>query len=149
VADADNGARRVLNQLCPVAALKICGRFYSRHDDAIDVSTFNEYLRKYCCPFPANPPSFTLDKFYMRQLQTSSKCWTSIGIPRATARPDNAHDLAHLCNLLPMLGPLHVSLNTQVMLVKQNRSVFKRLYESSTGNKLPKKPRSWRIIWIL
>lgn len=110
---------------------------------------FNEYLRKYCCPFPADPPSFTLDKFYMRQLQTSSKCWTSIGIPRATARPDNAHDLAHLRNLLPMLGPLHVSLNTQVMLVKQNRSVFKRLYESSTGNKLPKKPRSWRIIWIL
>ena len=54
-------------------------------------------------------------------------------------------------NILPMLGPLHISLNSRECVLLKFHAVFKEMYCALFGEKaiLAKKPKPWRISLLL
>ncbi|RIB30499.1 hypothetical protein C2G38_2152436 [Gigaspora rosea] len=64
---------------------------------------------------------------------------------------DNEVIPSFVTSFLPIMGPLHVSLNSRELVFKQNSLLFNDIYKGIFGKKknLGKKPRSWRIDLIL
>ena len=91
----------------------------------------SEYLDEYCVPFIGDWPA----QFYVRQIIYS-----------------NAENLpAQRKNIVPLLGPLHISLNARECVVMNFHAVFDELYKFLFGEraKLAKKPRPYRISFLL
>ncbi|RIB19126.1 hypothetical protein C2G38_2182720 [Gigaspora rosea] len=64
---------------------------------------------------------------------------------------DNPNIPEFVMAFLPMMGPLHVSLNARELVFKKNAFLFNDIYKSIFGIRkdLGKKPRPWRIDLIL
>jgi len=126
--------------------LKSAADFLVAMITALACDPLRAYLSESCMPFPADWPA----QFYPRQVIYAPMADMVTVLDQHWdpalhgQRPADTH-LVYLRNLLPMLGPLHISLNTQEQLIKQYRPIFKRLYQRATGKILPQKPRAWRI----
>eukprot|EP00794_Sanderia_malayensis_P004178 gene4178-4734_t len=88
------------------------------------------YLAKFFLPFVGDWPT----QFYMRQLVYSDSFFFS-----------------GQSNIIPFIGPLHISLNSRETVVLKFHSVFKELYSFLFGEKafLAKKPKAWRQSLLL
>ena len=89
------------------------------------------YLDQFLAPFVGDWPT----QFYMRQI---AYC--------------NDGSVPALCkNIAPVIGPLHISLNSRECLVLNFHPVFAELYSYLFGKKatLAKKPRPWRMSLLL
>ena len=89
------------------------------------------YLNKFVSPFVGDWPM----QFYVRQLVYS----TSPSTPAA------------LKNVIPLIGPLHISLNSRECVLLIFHEIFADLYKFLFGEKakLAKKPKPWRISLLL
>ena len=88
------------------------------------------YLREFDVPFIGDWPA----QFYMRQIVYSPTL-----------------DWPLLQNIVPFIGPLHISLNSRECVVRCFLNVFSELYSFLFGKraKLAKKPQPWRISLLL
>ena len=89
------------------------------------------YLSEFIAPFIGDWPM----QFFILQLVYSN----TANIP------------ATIKNVIPFIGPLHISLNARECVVLNFQDVFSDLYTFLFGNKdkLAKKPRPWRISFLL
>ena len=89
------------------------------------------YLSEFIAPFIGDWPI----QLFIRQLVYSN----TANIPTA------------IKNVIPFIGPLHISLNARECVVLNFQDVFSDLYTFLFGNiaKLSKKPRPWRISFLL
>jgi len=89
------------------------------------------YLGDFIAPFVGDWPM----QFFIRQLVYSS----APSVPAA------------LKNVVPLIGPLHISLNARECVLLNFHDVFADLYTSIFGRKakLAKKPKPWRISLLL
>ena len=89
------------------------------------------YLNQFVAPFIGDRPM----QFFIRQLVYSH-------IPTVPAA---------LKNVIPLIGPLHISLNARECVLLQFHEVFADLYAFLFGNKakLAKKPKPWRVSLLL
>ena len=95
-------------------------------------SGLEDYLSKFVAPFPADWPM----QFFMRQLVYNT---TSVSLPT-------------VCNnVIPLIGPLHISLNSRECVLLQFHCIFAELYSFLFGKKakLAKKPKAWRVSLLL
>eukprot|EP00112_Aurelia_sp_Birch-Aquarium-sp1_P021037 Seg5563.2 transcript_id=Seg5563.2/GoldUCD/mRNA.D3Y31 product="hypothetical protein" protein_id=Seg5563.2/GoldUCD/D3Y31 len=91
----------------------------------------SEYLDEFCVPFIGDWPA----QFHVRQIIYS-----------------NAENLpVQRKNIVPLLGPLHISLNARECVVMNFHVIFEELYKFLFGEraKLAKKPRPYRISFLL
>eukprot|EP00794_Sanderia_malayensis_P004306 gene4306-4876_t len=88
------------------------------------------YVAKFFLPFVGDWPT----QFYIRQLVYSDTFFFS-----------------GQSNIIPFIGPLHISLNSRETVVLKFHSVFKELYSFRFGEKafLAKKPKAWRQSLLL
>jgi hypothetical protein len=65
--------------------------------------------------------------------------------------PDNSTIASEINSFVPLLGPLHVSLNTREQVMKVYYPFFEKLFHYVFGSRkiLAKKPRPWRINLLL
>ena len=89
------------------------------------------YLNKFVAPFVGDWPM----QFFIRQLVYSNS--PSSPVP--------------LKNVIPLIGPLHISLNARECVLLIFHEIFADLYKSIFGEKanLAKKPKPWRISLLL
>ena len=90
------------------------------------------YLNHYAAPFPADWPM----QFFMRQLIYNT----------------NLVSLPDVCkNVAPLIGPLHISLNSRECVLLNFHQIFADLYSFLFGAKakLAKKPKPWRLSLLL
>ena len=89
------------------------------------------YLNQFVAPFIGDWPM----QFFIRQLVYSN-------VPTVPAA---------LKNVIPLIGPLHISLNARECVLLQFHEVFADLYAFLFGNKakLAKKPKPWRVSLLL
>lgn len=90
------------------------------------------YLNNFLAPFMGDWPT----QFFMRQLVYNS---AKVSLP------------AIVQNVVPMIGPLHISLNSRECVVKYFHPIFAELYSFLFGKKakLAKKPKPWRVSLLL
>ena len=91
-----------------------------------------EYLDHFIAPFPGDWPM----QFFMRQLVYNT----------------NSVSLPDVCkNVAPLIGPLHVSLNSRECVLLNFHGIFSDLYSFLFGAKakLAKKPKPWRLSLLL
>ena len=90
------------------------------------------YLNDFVAPFMGDWPT----QFFMRQLVYNL----------------NKVALPAICeNVVPLIGPLHISLNSRECVVLKFHQIFADLYSFLFGKKakLPKKPKPWRVSLLL
>ncbi|ORZ32697.1 hypothetical protein BCR44DRAFT_124294, partial [Catenaria anguillulae PL171] len=65
--------------------------------------------------------------------------------------PDSNHPTVPdaMAGLIPILGPLHLSLNLRTTLFKVHYAFFAMLYLGATGKKLPESPSTYRIDLVI
>ena len=105
-------------------------------NNLLDVPELKSYLEQYVLPTPMDYPG----QFYVRR--AISSCLNS----------GNRFNLSPLLlHIIPMIGPLHVSLNSRETVVKLNHAFFNKLYCEVYGKKrqLAKKPMPYRINVLL
>jgi hypothetical protein len=102
----------------------------------IELPTMSNYLSNYVVPVPADYPG---QYFIRRAITLKRRYGDSINISN------------NILHLVPMLGPLHVSLNTRETIVKIYHPFFNLLYKETFQKKknLPKKPQPWMINLII
>ena len=86
------------------------------------------YLKDFLTPFEGDWPT----QFFMRQLVYNL---AEVSLPT-------------ICeNVVPLIGPLHLSLNSRQCVLKFFHHIFMELYSSLFGKKakLAKKPQEWRV----
>ena len=91
-----------------------------------------EYLNHFIAPFSGD----WLMQFFMRQLVYNT---SSVSLP-------------DICkNVVPLIGPLHISLNSRECVLLNFHSIFSDLYSFLFGTKakLAKKPKPWRLSLLL
>ncbi len=95
-----------------------------------------EYLEKYIIPLPADFPG---QLFVRRAIVNKLESESELTIPK------------EITHLVPMLGPLHVSLNTRESVFITFHPFFNCMYKSVFGKtkKLAAKPKPWRINLLL
>ena len=91
-------------------------------------TALSDYLQKYAVLTPGDWPA----QFYNRQL-----AYNEIYKP------------AMLRNIVPSMGPLHISLNSQEHVVRKHINFFKKFYQCVFGKQLANKPRPWRVTLLL
>ncbi len=90
------------------------------------------YLQKFLAPFMGDWPT----QFFMRQLVYNA---AEVSLPA-------------ICqNVVPLIGPLHISLNLRECVLKFFHPIFAELYATLFGKKakLAKKPQAWRVSLLL
>ena len=87
-----------------------------------------EYLDKYCVVTPGDWPA----QFYNRQIALNDQF-----------QPEC------LRNIVPSMGPLHISLNSQEHVVRKHILFFKKLHRALFNRELANKPRPWRVTLLL
>ena len=90
------------------------------------------YLKDFLTPFMGDLPT----QFFMRQLVYNLA----------------EVSLLTICeNVVPLIGPLHISLNSQECVLKFFDPIFAELYSTLFGKKakLAKKPQAWRVSLLL
>ena len=90
------------------------------------------YLEKFLVPFMGDWPT----QFFMRQLVYNALDFS----------------LPSICqNVVPLIGPLHISLNSRECVLKFFHPIFAELYSDLFGKKakLAKKPKAWRVSLLL
>jgi hypothetical protein len=95
-------------------------------------SGLEDYLTHFAAPFPGNWPI----QFFMRQLVYNT---ASVSLPMVCK------------SIVPMIGPLHISLNSRECVLLNFHPIFADLYSFLFGAKakLAKKPKPWRISLLL
>ena len=90
------------------------------------------YLNDFVAPFMGDWPT----QFFMRQLVYNLN---KVALPAVCE------------NVVPMIGPLHISLNSRECVVLTFHQIFADLYSFLFGKKakLPKKPKPWRVSLLL
>jgi hypothetical protein len=99
-----------------------------------DQEPMQAYLSNYAIPIVADwPGQFFIRKAIVHRLNNNET------IP------------SFITAFLPIMGPLHVSLNGRELVFKENSFLFNDIYKGLFGNRkdLGKKPRPWRIDLIL
>jgi hypothetical protein len=93
------------------------------------------YLSQYAIPVVADWPG----QFFIRKAIAQ----------RFLAKNENIPD--YITSFLPVMGPLHVSLNARELVFLQNSFLFNDIYKGIFGPRKPlgKKPRPWRIDLVL
>ena len=91
-----------------------------------------DYLNHYAAPFPGDWPMH----FFMRQLVYNT---TLVSLPDVCK------------NVAPLIGPLHISLNSRECVLLNFHQIFADLYSFLFGAKakLAKKPKPWRLSLLL
>ncbi|RIB07183.1 hypothetical protein C2G38_2046214 [Gigaspora rosea] len=100
-----------------------------------DQELMKDYLSNYATPIVADwPGQFYIRKAIMRRLLANNKA-----IPQ------------FVMSILPMMGPLHVSLNSRKLVFDQNWFLFNDIYHLIFGESknLGKNPQPWKINLIL
>ena len=88
------------------------------------------YLEHFIVPFVGDWPT----QFYMRQLAYS---------------PENSPSAIHEA-VDPLIGPLHISLNSRECVLMKSHTIFAELYSFLFGSKAKsKKPKPWRVSLLL
>ena len=90
------------------------------------------YLKDFLTPFMGDWPT----QFFMRQLVYNL---AEVSLPT-------------ICeNVVPLIGPLHISLNSRECVLKFFHPIFAELYSTLFGKKakLAKKPQAWRVSLLL
>ncbi|RIB07392.1 hypothetical protein C2G38_2214559 [Gigaspora rosea] len=97
--------------------------------------SMQEYLSNHVIPIVADWPG----QFFIRKAIAHRLLLDNEVIP------------SFVTSFLPIMGPLHVSLNSRELVFKQNSLLFNDIYKGIFGKKknLGKKPRPWRIDLIL
>lgn len=87
-----------------------------------------DYLNHFAVPFLGNSPV----QFFMRQLMYNT---VLVSLPTVCK------------NVVPIVGPLHISLNSRECVLLQFHGIFADLYSFLFGEKakLAKKPKPWRV----
>ena len=88
------------------------------------------YLKDFLTPFIGDWPT----QFFMRQLVYSL---AEVSLPNISCE-----------NVVPLIGPLHVSLNSRECVLKFFHPIFAELYSTLFG-KSAKKPQAWRVSLFL
>ena len=96
------------------------------------VNGLEDYLKQFVAPFPADWPM----QFFMRQLVYNT---ASVSLPTVCK------------NVIPLIGPLHISLNSRECVLLNFHKIFADLYSFLFGTKakLAKKPKPWRVSLLL
>jgi len=103
----------------------------------IELPIMNNYLSNYVIPVPADYPG----QYFIRKAITLKRRYG-----------DSASTISNkVLHLVPLLGPLHVSLNTRETLVKIYHPFFNLLYREifQKRKNLPIKPQPWLINIVL
>ena len=102
----------------------------------IELPIMNNYLSNYVIPVPADYPG----QYFIRKAITLKRRYG-----------DSINISNNILHLVPMLGPLHVSLNTRETIVKIYHPFFNLLYKETFQKKknLPIKPQPWMINLII
>ena len=95
-------------------------------------SGLEEYITHFATPFPGDWPM----QFFMRQLVYNT---ASVSLPMVCK------------NVVPMIGPLHISLNSRECVLVNFHPIFADVYSFLFGAKakLARKPKPWRISLLL
>ena len=90
------------------------------------------YLKDFLTPFMGD----WLTQFFMRQLVYN---FAEVSLPNIWE------------NVVPLIGPLHISLNSRECVLKFFHPIFAELYSTLFGKKakLAKKPQAWRVSLLL
>ena len=96
------------------------------------VNGLEDYLKQFVTPFPADWPM----QFFMRQLVYNT---ASVSLPTVCR------------NVIPLIGPLHISLNSRECVLLNFHKIFADLYSFLFGTKAKpaKKPKPWRVSLLL
>lgn len=91
-----------------------------------------DYINHFVAPFPSDWPM----QFFMRQLVYNT---ASVSLPTVCE------------NVIPLIGPLHISLNFRECVLLNFHKIFADLYSFLFGAKakLAKKPKPWRLSLLL
>ena len=90
------------------------------------------YLKDFVTPFMGDWPT----QFFMRQLVYNL---VEVSLPTICG------------NVVPLISPLHISLNSRECVLKFFHPIFAELYSTLFGKKakLAKKPQAWRVLLLL
>ena len=96
------------------------------------VNGLEDYLKQFVAPFPADWPM----QFIMQQLVYNT---ASVSLPTVCK------------NVIPLIGPLHISLNSRECVLLNFHKIFADLYSYLFGTKakLAKKPKPWQLCLLL
>ena len=106
--------------------------------DTVCKSKLKEYCSQFIVMFPGDYPS----QFYPRKIIFEQ-------LKQYVSKPDNT-DISPLLSIIPMIGPLHIDLNSDEDLALNFIPLLKQIYETVfKGKKLADQPKPWRIQFIL
>ena len=113
--------------------------------DALDIVTKSkliEYLRQFYIVLPADYPG----QFYPRKI-----VYELLGeYCKAKQKDAESTERSPLLSLIPMIGPLHIDLNSDEDLMLNYHPIFKHIYELVfPGKHLANHPKPWRTQFIL
>ena len=100
-------------------------------------------LKEYCSQFVVLMPGYYPSQFHPRKIiyDLLLKC---------LIQPNDNTPVSPLLSIIPMIGPLHIDLNSDEDLVLNYISLLKKIYEAVfKGKKLAEHPKPWRIQFIL
>ena len=112
---------------CIEQPLKSVHHFRQVANVYLDTALAN-YLEKYVIVTPGDWPA----QFYNRQLAYNEQFEPNC-----------------LRNIMPSMGPLHISLNSQEHVVRKHIAFFRKLHVALFAKDLAHKPRPWRVTLLL
>ena len=141
-ASADVRHLRKFDNVHLIDFLKLPLKSTTNYQTALDVvceSKLKEYCSKFVVLMPGDYPS----QFHPRKIiyDLLMKCLT---------QSNNNAAVSPLLSIIPMIGPLHIDLNSDEDLVLNFIPLLKQIYEAVfKGKKLAEHPKPWRIQFIL
>ena len=112
------------------------------YETALSVVT-NSKLKEYCSQFLVLMPGDYPSQFHPRKIIFNL-------LKQYLNQPEQNTAVSPLLSIIPMIGPLHIDLNSDEDLVLNYIPLLKQVYEAVfKGKKLADHPKPWRIQFIL
>jgi hypothetical protein len=141
-ASADVRHLRKFDNVYLIDFLKLPLKSTKNYQTALDVvcsSKLKEYCSQFVVIFPGDYPS----QFHPRKIIFDL-------LKQYLTQPVNNAPISPLLSIIPMIGPLHIDLNSDEDLVLNFIPLLKQIYEAVfKGKKLADHPKPWRIQFIL
>ena len=122
--------------------LKLPLKSRENYEFALDVASSSK-LKEYCSQFVVLMPGDYPSQFHPRKIIYNL-------LRKYLTQTNQSTALSPLLSIIPMIGPLHIDLNSDEDLVLNYIPLLRQIYEAVfPGKKLANQPKPWRIQFLL
>ena len=141
-ASADVRHLRKFDNVYLIDFLKLPLKSTKNYQTALDI-VCDSKLKEYCSQFVVLMPGDYPSQFHPRKIIYNL-------LKQYLTQSGNNTPISPMLSIIPMIGPLHIDLNSDEDLVLNYIPLLKRIYEAIfKGKKLADHPKPWRIQFIL